>query len=253
MNWEREVIDRIKAYNFILLDANFISHSDHDVVWKLYDLNSISELDSLEEDIINLNEDLQWKLEDIVKDDRVFTIPGVVDEVSEFKNIFLDSYKWYKRDIRFAQRRRPFRRNIRSERRSHKKRITESLIERTLKDIRENEINPYNNNKLYHLNSVVRTLEKVINHLKIYQGPIKELSMRVENASETDHLLVKAAFGCFLENQERKIAIISSDYHIEQISYINSVYCCFDIITPLTTVTQKFETKTIQPYIHTNV
>ena len=93
----------------------------------------------------------------------------------------------------------------------------------------------------------------MINHLKIYQGPIKELSMRVENASETDHLLAEAAFGCFLENQERKIAIISSDYHIEQISYINSVYCCFDIITPLTTVTQKFETKTIQPYIHTNV
>lgn len=255
MKWGKEIIERIKPYDLILLDANFFGSISYknDLVCKLHDSDLISNSDSIEEELLELNEDLHWKLEEIVEDHRVFTIKGVINEISDLKEIFLQSYQWHKRLLRFAQRRKPFREkplkeNIYYEKRLYRKKITESLIERTLKDIRENEINPYNNPQIFYiLNSIIKNFEKVIRHLRIYQGPIEKVYLRIGDASDTDHLLVEAAFDCFLENQERKIAIISSDYHIEQISYTNSVYSCFDVITPLT-ISQKFDKVKEQQY-----
>lgn len=241
MMWETEILDRIKNYDFILLDTNFFSLLDHkrDIAWELNEYNIISDLGLIEEDLLQLNDGLEWKLEEVVKDSRVFTIQEVKDEISRFKEIFIKSERRHNRFINSAKKKRPFGGNSHFQKNYYIRKKIGYFIEKALKEIRENGIDPYNGVRIDPiLNDITINLEKIIKNLRIYEGPIEPVEKRLEFASDIDHLLVEAAFGCFLKDQSKRIAVVSDDAHIQGISYKNSVYPCFDIITLSETISQ---------------
>jgi len=235
-----ELLEMLRPYEFIFIDTNFIDLSvpGSSICHKLYDLRCISDFYSVEPDLLKFNENIKWRLENIVMDDRVFTVPEIAVEIKDFKRN-LDEFKYrYTELLSFLLKAIRHEKTLRSSLRHngllHKRGLIEDLIDSVKMDVEENHINPHNKPMmLSYLDKTIKTTEMVLDNLKMYTEKSGELIQNLKSAKGADHSLVRAAYGCFLEDQNRKIVIVSDDEHINIIAYINSIFCCFDVINPI--------------------
>jgi hypothetical protein len=197
MDTKKEIITCIAESDLVLVDTCVFGRTDpsdsrRGIAEFLYETKRISELEFLTNEVFSLHQSWRGDLHNIVSKKNVYTIPGVVEEISRFANILQETYKWHTNRAK---------KNI--------KREKSSLQDRT--NLQEQF--PV----VSYLNDLIRDVRRTISRLNVYQGPKEELPRNVPGASETDYGLVEAAVGYSLSNPEMKVEILSEDRHVRQI------------------------------------
>ncbi|MFH1210185.1 MAG: hypothetical protein V1663_05350 [archaeon] len=225
--------EKLEGYDVIFFDTNFVGQVDYEenICKKLHKLKSISEEGPVGVDLSRLNESIVWKLENIISDKRVFTIGEVVDELNNLKKNFVIFRGNCARILKVVQKGSRLKSRLSHNGFSPRREIIENLINAVIEDVKEGRIDPHSKPVMLSLlDDAIQNIWRVLSSLKIYNGPSEGLYETLQGISGTDHLLVSAAYGCFLQDKYRKVAVLSLDDHIKKIALKNNIHCYFDII-----------------------
>lgn len=151
----------------------------------------------------------------ILRSPKVFTVPGVVRELNDFKMCLDESYRWQSRISKIANPTRfrskdQFGRNLRS-------RTYNRLVEKSKKNSNEEVDSKERQEVLRDLNLLIFDVVKTIRGIKIYTGPAICIPRLIPDPSETDYALVEAAFGCISQNPQAQFYILTRDMDIPNI------------------------------------
>jgi hypothetical protein len=227
----REIID---SYDLVLVDTSFfgIKNNEQPLVNLLYDAKTPKELEELTPDLKLESIDFLLKINEFVRSDNVFILPGVQKELKDYHRILEQTHYWHTTGLtRFsspksenkrsnAERKNPKLKGkfIGKTRRTHNKAARFRKHKNDVKD--PNYSSVVFRKALGYLNSLVLSSKRAV-ALPIYDGPYVQLPHLIGGISDTDYKLVEAAIGYSRANPDHSVEILSKDFHIERI--INEV------------------------------
>jgi hypothetical protein len=211
----------LKHYDLVLVDTNIIGACSIDrkqdclgLSETIYDINRLSQLERFTPYIAEASANTKAFLEHVVSQDHVFTVPGIRDELKAYQDHI--QAKFDAQTYKYKKLQRNTKKFSPQPRRGYGNDEKSLLIRR-----RNQEREKLNNGKvdlsgLDSLASFADNLGRIIEEIKIYDGPSAELRRdAVEDASEADYKLVGAGIG-FLASKEfkAKLQILTFDRHI---------------------------------------
>jgi len=181
-----KILQDIGHTDLTLVDTSFFSCSD--LAESLYEINSHSQLRTFVPTIQQWLPEHHLQLEQIVRNPKVFTVPGVPEEMTGLVIHLNQVHHFQKRHLTTHQHR---------------------------KNTRKID-GPSNSGALQTLKELAEVYQQIIDELKIYSGPSIPIPRNIE-ASVTDYALVEAANGYLTQNQNSQMLLFTQDKHLPKI------------------------------------
>lgn len=196
--------------DMILIDNCVLTQSSN-LGERLYDIQTPTQLQACKDVLKQVHLDLLWRIKNLVFNEKTYTIDEVITELKEFEDHLARKHEWHRKTASQGWRNR-IRLAQGAKRNRHRERVKKYRSKEFHLDMQEQDIS----RPLAYLDHILQDVQMMKRALKIYAGTRVELDIP-PGAAETDYFLVGAALGYALDNEDKRVGILTADADIANI------------------------------------